>query len=65
MNEVTDMAVKVNLGVVFRGDAVAITKLGKRIEKALAEINDLSLVFKQVSGSKLWIQEGEAPPSGT
>ena len=57
MNQDTEL--KANLGMVLRGDVIALRGFIERLDGMIAESDDLQLVHKHVSASKLWINEGD------
>ena len=50
--------IKANLGLVVRGDVVALKTLVGRLNEVIADVGELEIIFKHVSASKLWIKEG-------
>jgi hypothetical protein len=56
-NEVSMM--KVNLGLVLRGEFSAVQRFLNLVETVVAEHDDMSAIYKNVSASKLWIMEGD------
>ena len=59
MSEYGDaMAVKANLGIVLRGDVIALKGFVERLDELISESQSVQLVHKHVSASKLWIKEG-------
>lgn len=50
---------KANLGIVLRGEIVALKGIVERLDELLAETPAVQLVHKHVSASKLWINEGD------
>jgi hypothetical protein len=63
-----EMSVKANLGLVLRGEIVALKGFVERLDGMISETPDVQLVHKHVSASKLWVKEGgemnEAPRDG-
>lgn len=56
MNPKTEL--KANLGIVLRGEVVALKGFVERMGTLLSECEEVRLVHKHVSASKLWIKEG-------
>jgi len=50
---------KANLGIVLRGDILALKGVLERIDQLIAEFQCVQLVHRHVSASKLWIREGD------
>ena len=50
---------KANLGIVLRGDIIALKGFVERVDGLIDETHDLQLVHKHMSASKLWINEGD------
>jgi len=65
---VRNTELKANLGMVLRGDLVALKSLVERLDGLISEAPAVQLVHKHVSASKLWIKEGgemnEGPRDG-
>ncbi|MHA2143522.1 MAG: hypothetical protein ACXADD_18750 [Candidatus Thorarchaeota archaeon] len=53
------LKLKVNLGVVFRGEVSAIQHFLDVIQGELTNQDDVETVYQSVSASKLWIKEGD------
>jgi hypothetical protein len=53
-----EMSVKANLGLVLRGEIVALKSLVERLDGLISSTPAVQLVHKHVSASKLWIREG-------
>lgn len=49
---------KANLGLVVRGEVVALKSFLERLDGLISETPEVQLVHKHVSASKLWIKEG-------
>ena len=49
---------KANLGIVLRGDVIALKGFIERLGELVTECEEVQLVHKHVSASKLWIKEG-------
>ena len=62
------MEMKANLGLVFRGEVVALKGFLERLDELTSETPEVQLVHKHVSASKLWVKEGgemnEGPRDG-
>ena len=56
MNDTSEL--KANLGIVLRGDVIALKSFVERLDELIAESTDIQLVHKHVSASKLWVKEG-------
>jgi hypothetical protein len=56
MNGNTEL--KANLGIVLRGEVVALKSLLERLDGLISETPEVQLVHKHVSASKLWLKEG-------
>ena len=54
-----DTELKANLGIVLRGDVIALKSFVERLDEMIAESTGMQLVHKHVSASKLWINEGD------
>jgi len=50
---------KANLGIVLRGEVVALKGFVERLDGVISETPEVQLVHKHVSASKLWINEGD------
>ena len=63
-----EMSVKANLGLVLRGEIVALKSFLERLDGLISETTKVQLVHKHVSASKLWLKEGgemnEGPRDG-
>ena len=46
------------MGIVLRGDVIALKGFVERLDELIAESPDMQLVHKHISASKLWIREG-------
>jgi hypothetical protein len=57
MNDLTEL--KVNLGMVLRGDVVVLKELMADLDRLLSKRPEVQIVHKHVSASKLWIREGD------
>ena len=55
---------KANMGIVLRGDVIALKGFVERLDELIAEAPDMQLVHKHISASKLWIREGEGMNEG-
>lgn len=53
-----EMSVKANLGLVLRGEIVALKGFVERLDGMISETPEVQLVHKHVSASKLWLKEG-------
>ena len=53
------MEMKANLGLVIRGEIVALKGFVERLDGLISETPDVQLVHKHVSASKLWVKEGD------
>jgi hypothetical protein len=53
------MKLKVNLGLIFRGEISAIQHLLDSIQDRVTNEVDVETVYQSVSASKLWIKEGD------
>ncbi|MHA2264758.1 MAG: hypothetical protein ACXAEN_20385 [Candidatus Thorarchaeota archaeon] len=53
------LKLKVNLGLIFRGEVSAIQHFLDAIQDELGNQNDVETVYQSVSASKLWIKEGD------
>lgn len=52
--------IKANLGLVVRGEVSALKAFASAVQTAIDDsAGDVQLVFKTVSGSRLWIKEGD------
>ena len=49
---------KANLGIVLRGDVIALKGFVERLDELISESPEVQLVHKHVSASKLWLKEG-------
>ena len=62
------MEMKANLGLVVRGEIVALKGFVERLDGMISETPEVQLVHKHVSASKLWVKEGgemnEGPRDG-
>lgn len=52
------MNLKANVGIVLRGEVVALRGFAERLDVLIAESEGVQLVHKHLSASKLWIREG-------
>ena len=52
---------KANMGMVLRGDFIALKAVMLELSELLAKRPEVQIVHKHVSASKLWIKEGESP----
>lgn len=57
MNDCTEL--KVNCGLVIRGDILAIKRIMQELERTISLENNVIIVHKAVSAAKLWIKEGD------
>lgn len=57
MNDYTEL--KVNCGLVIRGDILAIKRIMQELERTISLENNVIIVHKTVSAAKLWIKEGD------
>lgn len=68
MKEHQNTELKANLGIVLRGDIVALRGFVERLDGLISEMPEMQLVHKHVSASKLWVKEGgemnEGPRDG-
>jgi hypothetical protein len=62
MKNITE--VKANLGLVLRGDVIALKAFMADLDKILDKRSELQVVHRHVSASKLWIREGEEMNEG-
>ena len=53
-----EMSVKANLGLVLRGEIVALKSFVERLDGLISETPEVRLIHKHVSASKLWVKEG-------
>ena len=62
------MEMKANLGLVYRGEIVALKSFLEQLDRLTSETPAVQLVHKHVSASKLWVKEGgemnEGPRNG-
>jgi len=57
MNDYTEL--KVNCGLVIRGDVLAIKRIMQELERTISLEKNVIIVHKTVSAAKLWIKEGD------
>jgi hypothetical protein len=57
MNGITEL--KANLGLIVRGDVIALKAFMDDLDRLLTKTPKLKVVHRHVSASKLWIREGE------
>lgn len=59
MKEHQNTELKANLGIVLRGEVVALKGFVERLDGLISESSRVQLVHKHLSASKLWINEGD------
>jgi hypothetical protein len=55
---------KANLGLVVRGEVIALKAFTQRMDGLISESRGVQLVHKHLSASKLWINEGDGMNDG-
>jgi len=55
---VVNTELKANVGIVLRGEIVALKGFVERLDGLISQTPGMQLVHKHVSASKLWIKEG-------
>jgi len=58
--ESTKWTVKANLGIVLRGEVVALKGFVERLDGLISETQGIELLHRHLSASKLWLKEGES-----
>jgi len=54
-----EIELKVNFGLVLRGDILALHEVTEGIDLLISEHPEVRLVHRHLSASKLWIKEGD------
>jgi len=62
MNGNTEL--KANLGIVLRGEVVALKGFLERLDGLISESGGVQFVHKHLSASRLWIKEGDGMDDG-
>ncbi len=62
MDEIAEL--KANLGMILRGDVVALKSFMADLDKLMSRRPEVQIVHRHVSASKLWIREGNEDERG-